>query len=305
MTDETARASGQWAFERYEEVRHRLPKAAFPDKPVLANSLGDLRDEFDAFVFDSFGVLNVGEAPIPGARECIEALRASGKHIAVLTNAATAPLAKLEQKYAGLGFVFARSEIISSREILEQELRRADHDVQWGIAAPTSSNIDELAVRYQSLSSTDAAFEQSGGFVMLSSADWTVELQARLLSALTTKPRPLMIGNPDLVAPREFGFSLEPGTYAHDLADQTTVEPRFFGKPFANAFDAVRARIGGRIAPHRIAMIGDTLHTDILGGAAAGWRTILVTDYGLMKDLDVTACIERSMIIPDYIVPHI
>ncbi|MGI9477300.1 MAG: HAD-IIA family hydrolase [Hyphomicrobiaceae bacterium] len=305
MMDEATRASGQWAFERYETVRHRLPKARFPGEPEYANGLEDLRDEFDAFVFDSFGVLNVGETPIPGARECIEALRARGKHIAVLTNAATVPLAKLQQKYAELGFAFDRNEIISSREVLGQALNCADNDLPWGVAAPISSNIDEFAIEYQSLTESDSAFDQSGGFVLLSSTDWNDRMQARLSKALTSRPRPLMIGNPDLVAPRELGFSLEPGAYAHDLADRLDIEPVFFGKPFSNAFDAVKARIKSDIAPHRIAMIGDTLHTDILGGAAAGWRTILVTDDGLMKDLDFIACIERSSIVPNYIVPRI
>ena len=97
MTDDTAHASGQWAFERYQAVRHRLPAARFPGKPIHANDLGELRDEFDVFVFDSLGVLNVGDTSIPGARESIDALRAIGKHIAILTNAATAPLASLVQ----------------------------------------------------------------------------------------------------------------------------------------------------------------------------------------------------------------
>ncbi|MFD1810358.1 HAD hydrolase-like protein [Gemmobacter lanyuensis] len=34
-------------------------------------------------------------------------------------------------------------------------------------------------------------------------------------------------------------------------------------------------------------MVGDTLHTDILGGQAAGHGTILVTDHGLFKGRDV------------------
>ena len=49
-------------------------------------------------------------------------------------------------------------------------------------------------------------------------------------------------------------------------------------------------------------MVGDTLHTDVLGGAAAGWRTVLVTGLGLVRELDVEAAIRESGIRPDFIV---
>jgi ribonucleotide monophosphatase NagD (HAD superfamily) len=49
-------------------------------------------------------------------------------------------------------------------------------------------------------------------------------------------------------------------------------------------------------------MVGDTLHTDILGGAQAGWKTVLVTDHGLLRGENVEQAIARSGIVPDYIV---
>ena len=35
----------------------------------------------------------------------------------------------------------------------------------------------------------------------------------------------------------------------------------------------------------KIAMFGDSLHTDILGAAAQGWKTVLVTKDGLFSGL--------------------
>lgn len=294
-----------WAFDRYEEVRDRLPDAQFPTSSRMASDLGEFIDEFDAYVFDSFGVLNVGETPIPDARERVDALRNAGKHVFILTNAATVPLVALEQKYSTLGFDFQLNEIVSSREVLANALAHHTNIAQWGVAAPESSDINELPAACHSLTYTSASFDRSDGFILLSRDGWTNALQTRLRASLRDRPRPLLIGNPDLVAPREGGFTVEPGTFAHDLADELDVVPVFFGKPFANAFDVVTARLGKKIPQHRIAMIGDTLHTDILGGAAAGWRSVLVTDFGLMKDLDIPASIAASGIVPDFIVPHI
>jgi len=114
--------------------------------------------------------------------------------------------------------------------------------------------------------------------------------------------RPVLVGNPDLVAPWPEKLSIEPGSYAHDLQDHEVAVPEFYGKPFDNAFAIVRETLQG-IAPERIAMVGDTLHTDILGGAQTGWKTVLITGHGLLRDQDVEAAIQRSGIRPDYIVP--
>ena len=126
-------------------------------------------------------------------------------------------------------------------------------------------------------------------------------MQARLAAELTRNPRPLVVGNPDLVAPRESGLTIEPGYWAHELQDRTGIAPRFFGKPYAEAFAiALAGSMGGRYA-----MIGDTLHTDILGGQAAGLETILVTDHGLFAGRDATAYVSRSGIVPDVMMPSI
>lgn len=52
-------------------------------------------------------------------------------------------------------------------------------------------------------------------------------------------------------------------------------------------------------------MIGDTLHTDILGGAAAGIRTALVTQHGVLNGQDATAHIEACGIRPDFVIPFV
>lgn len=297
--------SASWAIDRYEAVRPRLPNATFPKQSVFAASLGDLKDEFDAFVFDSFGVLNVGETPIAGAGRCIEALRDADKQLTVLTNAATVPLGKLVLKYAQLGFQFEPREIVSSREVLAGGLRSFDGEMRWGVAAPIQSHVDELAGRCHSLDNAMDGFDYSDGFILLSSQDWTPELQSMLTAALARQPRPVLVGNPDIVAPREGGLSLEPGAYAHEVADMLEVEPVFYGKPFGNAFAEMASRLEPAIDPRRIAMIGDSFHTDILGGAAAGWRTVLVTGHGLVKDLDIDDLVKTTGIVPDFIIPSI
>ena len=53
----------------------------------------------------------------------------------------------------------------------------------------------------------------------------------------------------------------------------------------------------------RIAMVGDSLHTDILGGSMAKFSTILVTDYGFFANGGYMKAIKKTKIQPDWIIP--
>jgi len=298
-----AKVDAAWAFRRYQEIRTRLPLAAFPPTSETCADLGEIAARFDVFIFDSFGVLNVGDTAIAGASARIAALRDAGKRVIVLTNAASLPLSANVGKYAAFGFDFTDGEIVSSRFVLAEGLAAFDAGMRWAVAAPDASMIGELPCRTMPLD--DAALAKADGFILLSSSGWTEARQQAIHDALRSRARPLLVGNPDLVAPRENGFTREPGSYAHALEDALGISPAFFGKPYANAFEAAVARLGDDIARERILMLGDTLHTDILGGAAAGMKTALVTGHGVMRGMDVQACIAESGIVPDFIVPSI
>jgi len=294
--------STDWAFERYEQVRHRLPQAGFPSGSVRAENLLALRDHFDGFILDAFGVLNVGDTAIPAAIERIAQLRALNKRLLVLTNGATLTLNQAAAKYRTFGFDFAHTEIVASREVATRRLNEIVPAARWGVIANAGDGFSDLDVEAIDLIETPAAFSQADAFLFLSSARWNEGLQRRLYQALAARPRPLVVANPDLVAPREDRLSLEPGSYAHDLADELALPVIFHGKPFADALNDAVSRMPG-IDPSRIAMVGDTLHTDILGGRAAGLATVLVTEHGLFAGRSIDQYIDRSGIVPDFIVP--
>ncbi|MQY42114.1 HAD-IIA family hydrolase [Epibacterium sp. SM1969] len=292
------------AFDRYEAIRHRLPKAAAPGAATSVADLGAVSAEYDAFVFDAYGVLNVGERPVAGARDRVDALRAQGKHVLVLTNAASFNRAETLEKFQKLGFDFSADEIISSRAVCEQHLGAVNGVARWGVAAPAGFDPSDLPVEAETLGDDAAIYADVDGFLLLSSAEWTAARQTLLVQSLRSAPRPLVVANPDLVAPRETGLTLEPGFYAHAVADTLGLDPQFHGKPFPSVYDEVERRLAG-IPPARIAMIGDTLHTDVLGAQARGWGSVLICDHGLFAGLDVRPFITQSGISPDWIAPSI
>lgn len=287
-------------FGRYEMVRPRLPAAATAARSASIASLLDIADEIDCFVFDAFGVLNVGDTLIDGADERVDQLRARGRQIRILTNAASYDRAQVIEKFKRLGVRVEDREIITSRDAAMQSLAQ----LTWGVITVATDTLGDLRMPHVRLADQPGAFEGVDGFLFLSSAEWSDHHQNILSRALNQRPRPVVIANADLVAPRGDGFSLEPGYYGHQIADQHPGLVRFFGKPFPEVYRLVEQTLPG-VPVSRIAMCGDTLHTDILGAAAQGWRTVLVTQDGLFAGFDTDTFSARSGLFADWRVERI
>jgi len=294
-------ANTAWAFARYEGVRATLPAARFPDDWQQVPDLTPLIDRFDAFVLDAYGVLNVGEAPIPGAAVRLDQIRAARRRLVVLTNGASSERMTALARYRALGLDLAADEVVASRDVARDALLAEGSGALWAAISYAGARLDDLApLRVAPLAGNAALWRDADGFLFLGSQGWDARAQARLVAALTARPRPVVIANPDVVAPLEGGFSLEPGHFGHALADIPGVRLRFLGKPFPEAFTAALDRLGNP-DPARVAMEGDTLHTDILGGRAAGMGTVLIARHGLFRGHDPAPFITASGIVPDYV----
>ncbi|MDG1407253.1 MAG: HAD hydrolase-like protein [Octadecabacter sp.] len=285
----------QSIFDRYEEVRSRFPDVSARKASLNITSLLDIADQVDAFVFDAFGVLNVGETMIPGADIRLDQLRARNCAIRILTNAASYNREGAIAKFKHLGLRVKDDEIITSREATLQNLSAG----QWGVIAADTDLLNDLPAQVTRLKDSPEDYENVDKFLFLSTADWTYSRQSLLETAMQRRPRKLLIGNADLAAPRDDGFSVEPGHFGHQIADRFPDHVHFFGKPFPEVYDLIEASLP-TLLPERIAMCGDTLHTDILGAAARGWKTVLVTQDGLFAGYDTQPFSEQSCLFADW-----
>lgn len=282
-------------FDRYQAVRHRFPSASFASQTMDVESLLDIAPEVDAFVFDAFGVLNVGETPIPGAAERLDQLREAGLAIRILSNAASYNHDGATEKFRKLGIRVAQEEVVTSRDAALAGL----DDRLWGCIAAPSDDLSDIPGATLRLGDERAAYDRVDGLLFLSTEIWGPERQSILRDSLISNPRPVVIANADLAAPRDHGFTLEPGHFGHMLADEGLCDIRFFGKPFPEVYQMVEVSLAG-ILPERIAMCGDTLHTDILGAAARGWRTVLVTRDGMFAGVDTQRYCCQSALVPSW-----
>lgn len=284
--------NARWAFARYRAVAHRLPQPQdWPKRTYRVLDLQYVLKRYDGFILDAFGILNVGEGVLPQAVERVAQMRALGKKVVVLTNGAASPRAEALAKYRKWGFDFTEAEVIASRDLAGAALK--GRGGVWAAIAPEGAGFEDLPGDVRPLD--DRLLAEADGFLFLGSQGWDDDRQAALVAALQARPRPVICANPDMVAPREEGFTWEPGHYAHALP----VPVEFHGKPYPGAFAAALRAL--ELPPARVAMVGDTLHTDVLGGRMAGCGTVLVTGHGFFKGVDPDPFIEATGILPDYI----
>ena len=284
----------------------RLPAPARKGRAEPAANLLALIDLYDAFILDGYGVINLGPEPIPGIGDTIRALRAAEREVMVLTNGAGRPSRQTARRYAGWGLEFPEHLVVSSRDALEAALAAQPRPGLWGVMALPDSELETLPVETALLEDDEELYRRAAGFIFIRSQGWSTTRHMLLAEALRESPRPVLVANPDVSAPYpDERYSAEPGYWALRIETETGVRCEPYGKPFAPAFELALHRLGCAAAKRdRIAMVGDGLYTDILGGLAAGLGTVLVTDYGLLKGLDWEVRATAAGIFPDHVIPE-
>lgn len=292
-------------FNSYQQWRAMLPEASFESQPPQGLSgIVDLASSHQAFVFDAYGVLNQGDQAIPGAAEAIRQLQQQGKQVLVLTNSGAMSKLDLVRRLAGLGFDFRAEHIISSRDALEQALANWPEPKRWGAILPDEASLQGLPAGSMRLS--DPEFYQADGFLFMSSQQWTAAEQQLLHAALLARPRPVLLANPDIMAPYPQGFKAQPGHFVlNELPRELHPWVTAFGKPHQAVYELVKQQLQGISDWQQVVMVGDTLHTDVLGGRKAGFSTCLVTGQGALTGLDLQDCYATSGLWPDYVLTRI
>ena len=292
----------------YETQRPFLPKSLREGKANKVNSIMDIADEFDAFILDSYGVLNIGGKIINGVIEVLNQLRKKNKIIIVLTNGASYPTSKKVNLFQSWGLPLNETHVLSSRDLLKLYLSKHQEKI-WGVIGSPDSDLSELGVNGYILGQKMDFAKDCEGFIYLGCEFWNDNNQKILENYLKNKNTTILVGNPDIIAPQNTGFSLEPGFWSLRFKKYEKIKIEYFGKPhpdiYKMAIDQIYKIANKRINLNRIVMIGDSLHTDILGGLSSQISTVLVTEHGLFKNYDYMNAIKKTKIFPDWIVPSL
>ncbi len=281
--------------------------------PVSISGISEILDQFDLIMLDSYGVLCRGTVAIEGAVEAIAMMRARGKAFSVVSNDTMTNETVAAEKYAARGFDFSNSEVVTSLDVTETWLRTlsAEEKARWGVIAPSPHPTDELLEGMVSLNKLDGVIppEQVDSLLFMVGTGWTQDMQSNLVASALGRQFTMAAGNPDMGAPYvidgKIHINATPGYFMDDLTERTRQQsiPTLFGKPDSCIFQKVAERYGVT-DPSKVLMVGDTLYTDILGGNAMGFKTLLL-ECGVYQGGDIHSFIEEAGISPDYIAPHL
>ena len=297
----------------YEGLRGHMPSAQSPQvEPRQSQHHDRLRDilsEFDALLLDGYGVLNIGSEAVPGADHLLEMAKSAGVDTMVLTNGASKPMEMTWSKYKTLGFEFDPAQIISSRDAMMAYLNAPQSKIRTlGVADSFTEGVMADGVDCMPLHpDRPEDWQNVDAIGLFGTVHWNENWQDGLVNAMANGAQ-VLVANPDVAAPQEYGYSREPGYWVAAAAHRLNAfdQVKWFGKPHAPVFDLALHRLEqitarSNLDYDRIAMVGDSLHTDILGGQAFGLKTVLITGHGLFRDGGADQAITQSGIIPDYI----
>lgn len=267
--------------------------------------LADIAGDFDLILLDSYGVLSRGEGPIKEAHAAMAHLQAIGKPFRIVSNDTTALGCNILPKYVSRGFNFEVGEVVTSLDAVNTYLSERDDLSKWAMLGAVTSPLPEMTHMMQDLVADDGALRRDVTHVLfLIGMEWSLKLQ-QTLEQTTKHQVEVVMGNPDIAAPVHDLLMATPGYYAERFIRHTGQEARpvVLGKP-GNAVFHEALKGFDNIKPERILMVGDTLHTDILGGQSMGFKTLLV-ESGIFMGQDSVSWMQKTGITPDFVAPTI
>nr|WP_293838805.1 HAD-IIA family hydrolase [uncultured Arsenicibacter sp.] len=265
-------------------------------------------DQYKVIFFDAFGVLKNSNGLIPGIEKTFAYLKETNKEFYVLTNDASRSPEALAQSYHRLEMYDIVPECIISSGMLAREYLqlKVSHGTVAYLGTEKSAHYIEtaglktLSIRELDLNDIDEVnalvFLDDEGF------DWNTDLN-KTVNLLRRRNIPVIVANTDNTYPvSKNQIAIAIGGVAKMI--ETIVGKQFmrFGKPDAQMFIFAYEHINSYPAVGRkdILMVGDTLHTDILGGNKFGLDTALVLTGNTLAD-DVEVRVRSTGIIPTYI----
>jgi HAD superfamily hydrolase (TIGR01450 family) len=226
---------------------------------------------FDGLVCDLDGVVYRGDTPIPGAVEALNALTERDVRIIYCTNNSRSTVSQYFDKLTGMGLRIGPEDIVTSATVTAEVL--ATRGASGSTAIVVGGDGVHEALRRIGVEITDSGEARADLVVVGWDPDFDYDAMRRAALAVRAGAG-LIATNDDAAFPAPEGLWPGAGAILASIEVASGARAEVMGKPHPPMMDAVARRLEGAA---RIAVIGDRPETDLAGGAARGWTTILVT----------------------------
>ena len=275
----------------------------------MLQNISSLRDEFDIFIFDVYGVIWDGSAMFPRALEVMEDLHKAGKTVIVMSNAAARSQVLVDGAARGYIRGIHYDRILSAGDLAHMVFSHDDRPLRYFIYGRQPSPARFEGSIYQQVDTPDEADFIYLGFpghqhgtdfeLVYSIDDFIPDLQA-----FRQMDKPLVCANPDYVAyvglPQPVVCEGMLAAYYEKIGGKVA----WFGKPEVDIYEHLLQDYD--VPRSRVLMLGDTLRTDIAGAKAAGIKSALLLTGVSYREMinagqtDIKAWSAAQGICPDY-----
>ena len=271
-------------------------------------SFPELIKDFKAIFLDSYGVLKNHKGVIPGVQKTLDLIREADLPFRVLTNDASRSPELLRVAFEEMGVHgISTEEIITSGMMAKNYLVQKVSGGKIAYLGTTKAAEYIIEANLETIAITDVDLEELdevSAIVFLDDEgyDWNTDINT-VVNMLRRENITAIVANSDQIYPTtKNDVSIATGGIAKLV--ETTLNRSFmhFGKPdsqmFMFAYEQVTEHM--HIEKKDILMVGDTLHTDILGGNKFGVKTALVLS-GNTRSANLETQVRATGIIPDFI----
>lgn len=243
----------------------------------------------DGVMCDLDGVLYRGDEPVPGAADAVARIRALGVRLLFCTNNSHFTVAAYVDKLGRAGVPAEPEEILTSAVVTASVLAgRGLRDVYVVGGSGIREALAEAGLRV----GEDAPEAVVVGW----DPEFTYDKMRTAAGAVMGGAR-LVATNGDATFPAPGGLWPGAGSILASIEKASGARAEVMGKPNPPMMDVAAARLGGA---RRIAVIGDRPDSDLAGGVARGWTTILV-----LTGVTTRAEADALSPPPDYVVDSI
>lgn len=271
-------------------------------------SFQSIISKYKAIFFDSYGVLVNHRGLIAGVPDVLQSIKDQNIPVKILTNSAARTATKQAEKYQRRGLPNVEAaEIITSGMMAKMFL---SNKIKFGKVAylgtsQAAAYIIEsnlVAIPVGQIKEDDLQEISAMVFLDDEGFDWNFDINATV-NLLRKRNIPTIVANSDKIYPvAKNDVSIATGGIAQLVESILGREFIHFGKPDSQMFMYAFEQLPKELALQRkdILMVGDTLHTDILGGNKFGIDTLLVLSGNTRKEEFVTR-IRATGVIPDFV----
>jgi HAD superfamily hydrolase (TIGR01458 family) len=246
-----------------------------------------MRIDAAGLLIDLDGTVYDEEAPIPGAAEAVEALRRAGLPLRFVTNTTRVPRSTIAEWLAGFGVTATAGDIFTPPLAAAAWLReRGIKRVLLCLPEHTFEEFPDVTIDEQRPEAVVVGDLGTG---------WTFDVLNRAFNRLLDGAEFLALHR-NRYWKTAGGLALDAGAFVAALEYASGRAATLVGKPSRPMFEAAAGSMG--LAPEDVAMVGDSLESDVAGAKAAGCRGILVrTGKRRAEELVRTTPVEPDLVV--------